>query len=170
MMSVLALVGCEKKPAAGSPGASGGSPGPTGPSTRVEERIPSHSAEIFMESTSPEKGTVRYSGSVASSYQSETRDGGGGITTKEWKSESSELKFELLDGSLCRITPTFLGDRDGKDEWRVELEYESTGEEADAPRDPVSKTVHFDGETAVTLVEDESHSVTFQPAGGHRGR
>lgn len=164
-ISLLTLVGCEKKPSTGSPAASGGASGSTGPSTVKEERAPRFGVELYCETSSPEKGTSRFSASIASSHRSETRDDGQGMTSKKWKTESSKMDFELLDGTKLEVVPTFLGDQDGKDEWRFEVEYKAPEAGDIEPREPVTKVVEFDSETSIVIVEDESHSIQLRPEG-----
>ena len=164
-ISLLTLVGCDKKPSTGSPAASGGASGSTGPSTVKEERAPRFKVELYCETSSPEKGTARYSAWIASSHRSETRDDGQGTTSKKWKTESSKMDFELLDGTKVEVVPTFLGDQDGKDEWRFEVEYEAPDAGDIEPREPVTKLIEFDGETSVVIVEDDSHSIQLRPEG-----
>lgn len=162
----LAVSGCgQKKAAESSPEDKPDDEPP--PTEIVEQRAPTFQAKIFFESQSPDKGTVRFSGSLVAGHKEVTRFGGDSSTqtsSRRWSSESTKMSFTLLDGSVCDINPTFVGHRDGFDEWSLELDYTASGAGGSPPRARVSKTVLFDGESPAEVARDEFHSIILGPA------
>ena len=59
--------------------------------------------------------------------------------------------------------PTFIGHREGYDEWRVEVDDAASGESNDTQRARTSKKISLDGKSPASITEDEHHSIVVRP-------
>ena len=167
LISSLAVIACEQSPPADKTAdetADESQPEKQAPSPSVEERVPVFPAEIFLESRSPDKGVVRFSGSLVSQYREESvEDSESGSSLKRWKSETSELTFTLLDGRVCKITPTFIEHLEGEDVWQLKIVYDATAEGESSLTALESKEILFDGKSPAPVSDDEHHSIIVRP-------
>lgn len=108
---------------------------------------PSFEAELVLESSSEEKGTLTFTQKMDASKNSET----------------SWIDFTLQDGRLMKIRATFSGHSEGKDLWTVELINRKPNEKEDPSQEPETKEISFDGKSASLVTKDDNHTIEIRP-------
>ena len=128
----------------------------------VEERAPFYAAQLFLESSAEGIGTVRFSGSMHSSYRSKTTVGETSMA-KSYAEETSKHEYTLADGRVCVIVPYFVERRDLQDIWELSITFKDTEANGGGVLAEFEKEVAFDNSGPVVVVEGVDLTIDVRP-------
>lgn len=135
--------------------------GPSAPVETTTSIAQLHDAEIRIERKTggSASATLRYE---RTDNVETTRNGLMTTRTNQWTESKTSMTGDAGPNTKCKVSGILTGHVEGKDVWELTLEYSTTDGALTTSRSQ-AVTVQFDGETPVTVAEDEHHRVVLQP-------